>query len=464
MTNILVRKFPGDKYTPYGLASKLGARAILESSTLERGKDRYSLLLIEEAFRIVHHSEEEYMFRSGRAWEKRPLEGKTLADVAGVIAGQFERNGIEIPLPTGGIGYLAFEFSQFCDDIRIPSKPSLTDIPMGIFLFGHVFLVFDHYTDNIWFLGLSYREKPADLEEAYERIRGRMSDMNFNYLAEPVRESRSSILEDPAGEEEFKEGVRFIKEEIVRGNLLQCVLSRRLQVKTNLTALEAYRNLRRENPSPYMFYLDFGDFQLFGASPETHVKFRNSEASLRPIAGTRRRGADRQEDLALEKELLADKKELAEHLMLVDLARNDLGRVCLPGSVNVTEFQSIEKYSRVMHIVSQVEGELLPGTTPADLVRATFPAGTVSGAPKIQAIQTLSALEKTNRGFYAGLVGYIEPDGMDTCITIRSGLMKSEVLTLQSGAGIVAGSEPERELEETREKLRLFAGTLGITI
>jgi anthranilate synthase component 1 len=214
-----------------------------------------------------------------------------------------------------------------------------------------------------------------------------------------------------------------------------------------------------------MFFLDFDDYQLFGASPEVHVKVTDGRALMRPIAGTRRRGSTSKEDRSLEKELLADEKERAEHLMLVDLARNDLGRICRPGSVEVTQSYVIERYSHVMHIVSQVEGELEDQRSGNDAIRATFPAGTVSGAPKIRAIETIDGLEPLVRSFYAGIVGYVEPDGtLDSCITIRSGLKKGESLYLQAGAGIVYDSDPEREFEETNQKLRATAKAIGLEV
>jgi anthranilate synthase component 1 len=230
-----------------------------------------------------------------------------------------------------------------------------------------------------------------------------------------------------------------------------------------MPAIEAYRSLRMGNPSPYMFYLDFEDFQLFGASPEVHVKARDGRAVIRPLAGTRRRGGNAAEDAALEKELLADPKERAEHLMLVDLARNDLGRVCAPGSVEVSELMEVERYSHVMHIVSNVEGKLAAGRTGLDALRATFPAGTVSGAPKIKAIEVIDSLEAEARGFYAGVVAHVESDGsLDSCITIRSAVKKGDVVTMQAGAGIVYDSVPQREYEETEAKLGALAKSLGM--
>jgi anthranilate synthase component 1 len=212
-----------------------------------------------------------------------------------------------------------------------------------------------------------------------------------------------------------------------------------------------------------MFFLDFGDFQLFGASPEVHVKARDGQAVIRPLAGTRRRGATAAQDAVLEKDLLADPKERAEHLMLVDLARNDLGRVCTPGSVEVSELMEVERYSHVMHIVSTVEGKLAEGMTGRDALRATFPAGTVSGAPKIRAIEVIDSLEGAARGFYAGVVAHVESDGsLDSCITIRSAVKQGDIVTMQAGAGIVYDSVPEREFEETEAKLAALARALGM--
>jgi len=262
--------------------------------------------------------------------------------------------------------------------------------------------------------------------------------------------------------EAFYGCVEAVRQQIIKGNLLQGVLSRRVVLKTPMPAIEAYRTLRRINPSPYMFFLDFQDFQLFGSSPEVHVKVKDRKALIRPLAGTRRRGVTPEEDRELEKELLADEKERAEHLMLVDLARNDLGRVCDPGTVEVPEFMEVERYSHVMHIVSQVEGRLRTDSSGLDALRATFPAGTVSGAPKIRAIEVIDSLEPEKRSFYAGVVAYVESDGsLDSCITIRSALKQGERMILQAGAGVVYDSVPEREFMETEAKLGALAGAIG---
>jgi anthranilate synthase component 1 len=268
-------------------------------------------------------------------------------------------------------------------------------------------------------------------------------------------------------EEEFTWAVLQAKEYIAAGEIFQVVLSQRFSRRTAANPFEIYRSLRRLNPSPYMYYFDFGrlgggePLRLIGASPEMHVRLEGRRASLRPIAGTRPRGRTQAEDLAQEGDLLADPKERAEHVMLVDLARNDLGRVCEYGSVQVTDQMAVERYSHVMHIVSHVEGELRSGLDGFDLLRATFPAGTVSGAPKIRAMQIIAELERDPRGPYAGAVGYFSYGGsMDTCITIRTLVMQGDTVSVQAGAGVVADSDPHQEYQETLNKARALAAAL----
>jgi len=264
----------------------------------------------------------------------------------------------------------------------------------------------------------------------------------------------------PAG---FENIVRAAKEHIAAGDIFQVVLSQRLSRRTSAQPFDIYRALRRLNPSPYMFFFDFGTideqpYHVIGASPEMLVRLEGRTATVRPIAGTRRRGSHPAEDVALEKELLADPKERAEHVMLVDLGRNDLGRVCEYGSVHAPDLFVVERYSHVMHIVSQVEGQLRDGINAFDLLRATFPAGTVSGAPKVRAMEIIRELEQLDRGLYAGSVGYFSYDGaMDTCIAIRTLQMIGDVVSIQAGAGIVADSDPASEYQETLNKAKALA-------
>jgi anthranilate synthase component 1 len=251
----------------------------------------------------------------------------------------------------------------------------------------------------------------------------------------------------------FENVVTEGKEFIRSGDIIQFVPSQRFSRPFSRPALDLYRALRTVNPSPYMFILEAGDFSIVGASPEVHVRLTDGLVEIRPIAGTRRRGASHAEDVALEKELLADEKERAEHLMLVDLARNDIGRVCQYGSVQVPEMMTVERYSHVMHIVSQVEGRIAPNHNAYDLLRATFPAGTVTGAPKIRAMQIIADHEPSQRGFYAGALGYVGYEGnMDTCIMLRTALLKNGLIHIQAGAGVVADSVPASEYQETISK------------
>ncbi|MDE0228469.1 MAG: chorismate-binding protein, partial [Spirochaetaceae bacterium] len=484
--DVLLRTIPGERFTPYTLARKLNAKVLLESASFHRGRERYSILLLKPAFTIQERKGDITMTRDGRRFRLHST-GRDILDVlryfadqhaeaahaappgdAGAYVSRTSRLPVvrahPFPFPVGGIGYLSYEYAAQFDTVRLHPKADSLDLPDAYFVFGHVFVVFDHYTDSLTLVGVNYREHRIDLEEALDETERRIDDLDFNFMA--VSRSRPNATVCGSGDEEwYLDGVEFLRGEIIKGNLFQAVLSRRLVIETELPALEAYRSLRSSNPSPYMFYLDYGDFQLFGASPEVHVKVADGRAAMRPIAGTRRRGRDHREDVALQEELLADEKELAEHLMLVDLARNDLGRVAEAGSVEVTERNVIEHYSHVMHIVSQVEADLRPGLTGADAVRATFPAGTVSGAPKIQAMETLDALESETRGFYAGIVGYVEPGGtLDSCISIRSAVKKGGRLVLHAGAGVVYDSVPQSEFEETQNKLRALAAAVGVQL
>jgi len=460
---ILTRTLAGEKYTPLGLAGKLNSRVILESSSLSRGRERYSLLLVMEAFQVWQEGEM-VILRKGA--ERRVMEGRDILDVLAVIASKNEGFKTDFPFPAGGIGFLSFEFASFCDSFGFPNRSDPLGLPLAAFIFGHVYVVFDHYTDQIHLIGINYEgEEELNLRKALDDVEAKIGDLNFNYMMKKPVEYPAIIASSVQESEDYKEAVSKVRQEIIRGNLLQAVPSRRLEIATQTSAFDIYRTLRSSNPSPYQFYLDFGSWQLFGASPEMHVKVRDGRVTLRPIAGTRRRGKNEAEDRALAAELAADEKEKAEHLMLVDLGRNDLGRICKVGTVEVSKKMVIEKYSKVMHLVSQVEGNLAEDKNAIDAIRATFPAGTVSGAPKIQAVKTIARLEKMPRGFYAGLVGYLESrESLDTCITIRSALKKENRLFLQAGGGVVYDSNPNRELEETNEKLRAIAAAVGVEI
>jgi anthranilate synthase component I len=460
----VLRVLPGERFTPCGLAGKFHARVLLESSSLANGRERYSLLLLDEAFSIVQQGPTVSMIKDGTI---TPIAAPA-RDILDVISGIAAQNPVQkggLPTPTGGYGFLGYEFAARCDSIVFSDKPDPSGLYDAHFIFGHLHIIFDHATDLVYILGVNYEQSHIDLERAVDEVVSRMNDLDFNYLAQSGTAAKALMVSSPGEDRQFMEQVDLIRDQIIKGNLLQAVLSRKLRISSGLSAFDAYKRLRTINPSPYMFYLDFSSYQLFGASPEVMVKVKGRKAVVRPIAGTRRRGGSVQEDLELEKELLGDEKERAEHIMLIDLARNDLGRLCEPGSVTLSERMGIERYSHVMHIVSEVEGTLVQGKHAADAVRAVFPAGTVSGAPKIQAMKIIDSLEREKRSWYAGLVGYMEANGnMDTCITIRTALKQGEDFILQAGAGIVHDSDPKRELEETNEKLRAMASSLGLEV
>lgn len=452
---------PGDRFTPFSLAKKLGAKAILESASFTHGKDRYSIILLDEAFRIIQDEQGIYFVINGnrkRYDQTNMIIGDETPDILDVLLYVAEQNTLPaegVPLPGAGIGYLSYEFCTRCDTIRMQVQKDDLAIPESAFIVGHLYVVFDHFTETIHIFGLNYDEHVINLEKAVKDVTKRLTDLDFSYLAQPPQYEQCTIVSDlEKSKVEYIEKVIALKKHIVAGNIVQAVPSRRLQLNCEVEALEVYRRLRSVNPSPYMFYLDFSDFQLVGASPESLVRVRDGKATIHPIAGTRRRGKNSAEDEKLKEELSQDPKERAEHLMLVDLARNDLGRVCASGSVEVMYFMEPELFSHVIHLVSEVNGKLLKNKKPIEVLRSSFPAGTVSGAPKISAIEIVSGLEKAKRNFYAGAVGYIASSGdLDFCIAIRCALKQNELWTLQAGGGIVNASDPEREWEETNEKL-----------
>ncbi|MDI1337591.1 MAG: anthranilate synthase component I [Lacunisphaera sp.] len=362
------------------------------------------------------------------------------------------------PFTGGAVGYLGYEFIHSFEKTVPLAKRDELGVPMMWFMLCDSVLAFDraHQTMRL----IVNAHVGADASAAYDAARAELERMQAA-LAQPSPLVSATLGETgpvqvPPGnftKAAFEKMVEDSKEFIRSGDIFQIVLSQRFSREFKRSPLDLYRTLRTVNPSPYMFLLETGDFALVGASPEVHVRLTGRKVEIRPIAGTRPRGKTAAEDVALEKELLADEKEKAEHLMLVDLARNDIGRVCAFGSVKVPEFMLIERYSHVMHIVSQVEGQLAPERSAFDLMRATFPAGTVSGAPKIRAMQLIAEKEGTQRGSYAGALGYFSYDGnLDSCITLRTALIKDGQVHIQAGAGIVADSVPAAEYQETISK------------
>lgn len=366
-----------------------------------------------------------------------------------------------LPRFTGGaVGFIGYEYATRIEPSIPAAAKDETGTPMLYFMLSDSLLIFDRAKQTLRLCVNAHLRDGEDPLVARERACEELRALG-GLLARPGALAPAPLLDPgavrvPPGnftQAGFEQAVLAGQEYVRAGDIIQFVPSQRFTQPFSRGPLELYRALRTVNPSPYMFILDAGDFAIVGASPEVHVRLTDGLVEIRPIAGTRKRGATHAEDIALEKDLLADQKERAEHLMLVDLARNDIGRVCAYGTVTVPESFIVERYSHVMHIVSQVEGRIAPGRTAFDLMRATFPAGTVSGAPKIRAMQIIAASEPSQRGVYSGALGYFGYDGnSDTCIMLRTALLKDGLIHIQAGAGVVADSVPESEFQETVNK------------
>jgi anthranilate synthase component 1 len=365
------------------------------------------------------------------------------------------------PLQSGLVGYFSYDTIRCFEDIP-RAKPDPLQLPDCYLMVADQLIVFDHVKHTLTVIKNVFLEEGEDPAEQYRRAAAKVEwlvrRINEIVLVPQNIGSRAQKKELPPFQsnttrEQYMDMVVKAKEYIHAGDIFQIVPSQRLSTKISGDPFDIYRALRRVNPSPYMFYLKFGDLKVVGSSPEVLVRVENGVVTTRPLAGTRHRGADPAEDKRLEEELLADPKERAEHVMLVDLGRNDLGRICEYGSVRVTEQMAVERYSHVMHIVSNVEGTARADANALDILGACFPAGTVSGAPKVRAMEIINELETEERGIYAGAVGYIDFSGnLDTCIAIRTIVVKDDTAYIQAGAGIVADSDPAREYEETINK------------
>jgi len=459
------REVLGDLETPVGVYRKLGAEPnsfLLES--VEQGErwGRYSFIGL-NPFTVMTARDGAVTFDG----EQPPSAADAPDPLTALERALFGYKAPALPglppLHGGAVGYVGYDVVRYIE--RLPQ--TTTDdlgLPELWLLFTGQLLVFDHLRQRLSVISnvvigddpaAQYDDAVARAEALVARIGAATGPGGLGeapHLDGSVGEIRSN--QTPA---DYMAKVERAKEHIAAGDIFQVVPSQRFETDTTAQPFDVYRVLRLVNPSPYMFYLQFPDVAIVGSSPEPHLRVFGREATIRPIAGTRPRGNDVEEDEKLAADLIADEKERAEHVMLVDLARNDLGRVCEPGTVRVEELMQIERYSHVMHIVSSVRGELAGGMTAFDALKASFPAGTVSGAPKIRAMEIIDDLEPTRRGPYAGAVGYFDFSGnLDTCIGLRTGYLRDGKAYLQAGAGIVADSVPEREEQETRDKARAF--------
>ncbi len=454
---------------------------------IDRGRFSYLLESVEGQEKIGRYSflgsQPSLIFRSkGRRIEilrrekgrfrKRTFitEGNPLEEIRRLIKEYRFVSNEKLPRFCGGlVGYIGYDMVRFFEEIPDdnPDEPGFHD---AVFFLTDTILIFDHVERKIKVVYNACLKPKEDLDAVYDRAQAAVEEIACRLLRplksrrrQPKASEKPASLESNMSRSEYKKAVNRAKEYIRSGDIIQTVISQRFKTLLDIAPFDLYRALRIVNPSPYMYYLNLDGVKIVGSSPEVMVRCEDGVAEVRPIAGTRPRGDSEEDDRRLSRELLSDPKELAEHIMLVDLGRNDLGRICRYGSVEVKELMRIEKYSHVMHIVSDVKGILPRHYDGIDLIRATFPAGTVTGAPKIRAMEIIDELENTRRGPYSGCVGYLSFSGnLDMCITIRTVLIKNGYLYIQAGAGIVADSVPETEYKETVNKARALLKALEV--
>ncbi|MBV1887508.1 MAG: anthranilate synthase component I [Parvibaculaceae bacterium] len=456
-----------DLDTPVSAYMKLAAKEpysfLLESVEGGEIRGRYSIIGVRPDIIWKNEDNKTSICRNGHKSGPNiyePVEGAPLDALRSLL----DESLIELPHPlppmaAGLVGYMGYDMVRQMETLG-PAKEDPLGLATSIFVRPTVMAIFDSVTNLVTLVTPVRPIEGVDAESAYLAAEKRLEEM-LDKLDAPLPLMASTALPDigeassNTSQERYHEMVRSAQDYILAGDIFQVVLSQRFSMPFELPAFSLYRALRRTNPSPFMYHLAFEDFAIVGSSPEILVRLRDEEVTIRPIAGTRMRGADPAEDKTLSEDLLSDEKELAEHLMLLDLGRNDVGRVAKPGTVKVTARNTIELYSHVMHIVSNVVGEIDPQYDAIDALSAGFPAGTVSGAPKIRAMELIDELEVDARGPYAGSVGYFSASGtMDTAIVLRTAIVKDGVMHVQAGAGVVADSDPESEYQECHNKAR----------
>jgi anthranilate synthase component 1 len=465
----LVRELPADVETPISVYLKLrglGPSFLLESVEGGEHLARYSFVGAHPRAVLRSWRDRAVLEEAGR-WREFALDGRDVLDVLrDELPCYAEEPPAGLPRLTGGaVGYMGYDLVRSFE--RLPdNNPDTLGLPEAVFLLADQLVIYDHVKHRLLVIAHAEQGSPESEQEAraaLDEMVARLQRPLPAHTLQPVPSAQQAEpFEGAFTREAFEDAVRQAKEYIAAGDIFQVVPSRRIHRRTSAQPFDIYRALRRINPSPYMVYMELPDgLRLVASSPEVLVRVDRGLVETRPLAGTRPRGATPAEDVRLERELLADPKERAEHVMLVDLGRNDLGRVCRYGTVRVPELMQVERYSHVMHIVSSVRGELAPGKDAFDVLRACFPAGTVSGAPKVRAMEIIDELEPERRGPYAGAIGYFDYSGnMDTCITIRTIVIKGDRAYLQAGGGIVADSDPATEFQETENKLRATAQAL----
>jgi anthranilate synthase component 1 len=460
----VARVFPSDRLTPVVLFQRMRAAGgecfLLESVEGGESVARYTFLGVGPSARFVVRDGAAGVERGGRTV---PVEGPPFAALEGLVRREpYAADASLPPLASGAVGYLSYDAVRLFEAIP-QSHPPEGAMPEALFLLFDAVAAFDHARQRLLLLTTVDRTLGGDGEAAVDAAIRRLDTLE-GFLAAPdpplrARPVGSLRFETAQTRDEFLRGVAAIREAIAAGEVYQAVLSQRWTAALPLDPFDVYRALRSLNPSPYMYYLETREATVLGSSPEMLVRCRGRDVVTHPIAGTVRRGRDAAEDERLAEALRSDPKERAEHVMLVDLARNDLGRVCRIGSVRVARHAEVERFSHVQHLVSEVRGELAEGRTAADALAACFPAGTLTGAPKIRAMEIIDSLESARRGVYGGAVGYLDAAGnCDTAIAIRTAVVESGICRIQAGAGVVADSVPEKEYAEAESKAgALFA-------
>ncbi|MES2501954.1 MAG: anthranilate synthase component I [Pseudomonadota bacterium] len=455
----LVLETFADLDTPLSLYLKLANQPfsyLLESVQGGERFGRYSIIGLPAKTRIVAHGNHVQVLQGETVVES--ADNTNPLDFVKSYQARFKTPPYEgLPRFTGGLaGYFGYETVRYIEKrLANTSKPDAIETPDVLLMVSEELAVVDNLSGKLYFIVYANPAEANAYQQGLSRLNDLVKMLRKSVAIPEAVAAKASTAQSEFGEEAFKAAVKRAQQYILDGDIMQVVLSQRMSQEFSAPPLSLYRALRSLNPSPYMFYYDMGDHHVVGASPEILVRLENGTVTARPIAGTRPRGKTREEDLALSVELLADPKERAEHVQLMDLGRNDVGRVAVTGSVKVTDNMMIERYSHVMHIVSNVEGKLKTGMDAIDVIKATFPAGTVSGAPKVRAMEIIDELEPSKRGIYAGAVGYLGFNGdMDVAIAIRTGVIKNNRLYVQAGAGIVADSVPQSEWIETQNKAR----------
>lgn len=450
----LVKELEGDTLTPILIYQRISGKKkfLLESSLKHEKSGRYSFIGADPVMELIGEGDKSIIVMPER---RRQLNEKPLDVLKTILPKRRMLQLEQFPFSGGAIGYIGYDAIRQYEKIG-RDKPDELKLPDVHLLFFEEVIIFDHLEQKVYLIAVPFSEN-SDMEILKERMEKRYVEIKQNYADSAASEAQIKTFKTSIKKEDFMKKVVAAKEFINQNEASQVVLSQRLQASFTGDPFTFYRKLRVQNPSPYMYYIDFADYQIVGSSPESLIKVNGGKVTTNPIAGTRPRGLTEEDDRQLAQDLINDEKEISEHMMLLNLGKEDLNRICKQGTIKIEKEMQIEIYKHVIHLVSQVGGELKDDLTAVDALISCLPAGTVSGAPKVRAMEIINELEEMKRGVYAGAIGYFSINGnMDIAIAIRTMLIKAHKAYIQAGAGIVKASVPEKEYEETLHKLRAF--------